>query len=86
VIGRWCFPNTPVSLTNKTDHHGIIEILLKVALNTIILIITPQNRIGVVMISVVASSVVDRGIEPRSGQTKNYKFGIFVASLLSMQH
>jgi len=26
-------PGTPVSSTNKTDHHDIIEILLKVALN-----------------------------------------------------
>jgi hypothetical protein len=29
------FPGTPVSFTNKTDRHDIIEILLKVALNTI---------------------------------------------------
>jgi hypothetical protein len=29
------FPGTPVSSTNKTDHHNITEILLKVALNTI---------------------------------------------------
>jgi len=28
-------PGTPVSSTNKTDHHDITEILLKVALNTI---------------------------------------------------
>jgi hypothetical protein len=28
-------PVTPVSSTNKTDHHNITEILLKVALNTI---------------------------------------------------
>ena len=30
-------PGTPVSSTNKTDCHDIAEILLKVALNTIIL-------------------------------------------------
>ena len=30
--------NTPVSFTNKTNHHDITEILLKVALNTITLI------------------------------------------------
>ena len=30
-IGVWIFLGTPVSSTNKTDHHGIIEILLKVA-------------------------------------------------------
>ena len=29
-----CSVGTPVSSTNKTDHHYIIEILLKVALNT----------------------------------------------------
>ena len=28
------------------------------------------------MVSVLASSAVDRGFEPRSGQTKNYKIGI----------
>jgi hypothetical protein len=32
---RWFSPGTPVSSTNKTDRHDIIEILLKVALNTI---------------------------------------------------
>jgi len=31
---------TPVSSTNKTDRHDITEILLKVALNTIILTLT----------------------------------------------
>jgi hypothetical protein len=35
-----------------------------------------NNRIGSVMVSVLASSVVDRGFEPRSGQTKDYKIGI----------
>jgi hypothetical protein len=29
------FPGTPVSSTNKADHHDITEILLKVVLNTI---------------------------------------------------
>ena len=28
------------------------------------------------MISVLASSAVDRGFEPRSGQTKNYRIGM----------
>jgi hypothetical protein len=28
------------------------------------------------MVSMLASSVVDRGFEPRSGQTKDYKSGI----------
>ena len=30
------------------------------------------NRIGGVMVSVLASGTVDRGFEPRSGQTKDY--------------
>jgi hypothetical protein len=35
-----------------------------------------QNRIGGVMVSTLASSEVDRGFEPWSGQTKDYKIGI----------
>ena len=31
---RWFSPGTPVFSTNKTDHHDIAEIVLKVALNT----------------------------------------------------
>ena len=38
--------------------------------------LTNMNRIGCVMVSVLAWSVVDRGFEPRSGQTKNYTNGI----------
>ena len=35
TAGRWFSLGTPVSPNNKTDHHDITEILLKVALNTI---------------------------------------------------
>ena len=35
MAGRRFSLGTPVSSTNKTDHHDITEILLKVALNTI---------------------------------------------------
>ena len=35
AAGRWFSPGTLVSFTNKTDHHDITEILLKVVLNTI---------------------------------------------------
>ena len=35
-----------------------------------------MNRIGGVMVSMLASSAVDRGFEHRSGQTKDYKIGI----------
>jgi hypothetical protein len=49
-----------------------------------------NNRIGGVMVSVLASSTVDRGFEPRSGQNKDYKIGIcediyFVQMLLNMK-
>ena len=35
-----------------------------------------MNRIGDVMVSMFASSEVDSGFKPRSGQTKDYKIGI----------
>jgi hypothetical protein len=35
ATGWWFSPGTPVSSTNKTDLHDIIEILLKVAFSTI---------------------------------------------------
>ena len=35
-----------------------------------------HNRIGGVMVSMLASSAVDRGFESRSGQTKDYKIDI----------
>jgi hypothetical protein len=44
-----------------------------------------ENCIGGVIRSVLASSAVDCGSEPRLGQTTDYKIGI-VASLLSMQY
>ena len=34
------------------------------------------NRIGSVMVSVLASSAIDCGYEPRSGQAKEYKIGM----------
>ena len=41
TAGRWFSPGTPVSSTNKTDRQDITEILLKVAMNTIVL--TPNH-------------------------------------------
>ena len=35
-----------------------------------------MNHIGGVMVSLLTSNVVDRGFEPRSGQTNDYKTGI----------
>ena len=46
VAGRWFSPGTPVS-TNKTDRYDISEKLLKVALSTITIILTPYAIFGV---------------------------------------
>ena len=35
-----------------------------------------MDRVGDVMASMLASSAVDRGLESRSGQTKDYEIGI----------
>jgi hypothetical protein len=43
LSGQWFSPGTPVSSTNKTDHHDIAEILLKVAFNTITIKPTPKE-------------------------------------------
>ena len=41
-----------------------------------IVILLDFNRISGVMVCVLASSVVDRGFETWSGQTKDYEIGI----------
>ena len=46
VAGRWFSPGTPVS-TNKTDRYDISEKLLKVALSTITITLTPYVIFGV---------------------------------------
>ena len=38
--------------------------------------VNQTHRIGGVMVNALASSAVDRGFEPRSGQTKDYNIGI----------
>ena len=43
--------------------------------NDLVLLYT-VNSIGGVMVSVLASSAVDHGLVPLSGQTKDYKIGI----------
>ena len=41
MAGQWFSPGTPASFTNKTDSQEIAEILLKVALNTLTITLTP---------------------------------------------
>jgi hypothetical protein len=50
------FSGTPVSSTNKTDHHDMTEILLKVALNTIILPFYHCCPIWTVLFQVIGNS------------------------------
>ena len=50
ATSQWFSPGTPVSCTNKTDHHDITEILLKVALNTIKQ--TNKNRLFEIIIKI----------------------------------
>jgi hypothetical protein len=38
-------------------------------------------RVGGVMVSVISSSVLDRGFEPRLGQTKDYQIGRYLLLL-----
>ena len=42
-----------------------------------------SNRMGGVMLSMLASSAIDSRFEPRSGQTKSYTFGM---SCFSTKH
>jgi len=44
-----------------------------------VIILLPLNRIGDVMVSVIPSSVVGHGLEPRWGQTKDYEIGVCFA-------
>ena len=47
AAGLWFSLGTTVSSTNKTDCHDITEILLKVALNTIVLTLITQYSVSV---------------------------------------
>ena len=46
ATGRWISPGPLVSSINKTDRHDIIEILLKMALSTITLTLTPEYHLS----------------------------------------
>ena len=47
---RWFSPGTPASSTTKTGRHDVAEILLKVALNTINLIKSPNTCISFIIL------------------------------------
>ena len=55
--GRWFSPSTPASSTTKTGRHEIVEILLKVALNTINQIKSNQIFFNLVIACIVCFSI-----------------------------
>ena len=59
---------------NKCLVAYLLFILLQIRFNDIAK--QMLNRISGVMVNVLASSAVDRGFEPRSDQTTDYKIGI----------
>jgi hypothetical protein len=64
------------SLAKKSNSPYTLNLHMHIARQ--IMDIFPENRyrIGGIMVSVLASSAIDRGFEPWSGQTKDYTFGI----------
>jgi hypothetical protein len=63
-------------LSCSGEKHGGDGHILFQKLQSCYLLQIHKNRIGGVMVSVLVSSVVDCGFEPRSGQTKDTKIGI----------
>ena len=55
---------------------SLIIITLFQEVSTVSTCVQQKNHKGGVMVSMLASSAVDRGFEHRSGQTKDYKIGI----------
>ena len=54
MTGRWFSPGASVSSTNKTEHHDITEIMLKMTLNT--LTVTVYFLFDIVMFQALAGS------------------------------
>jgi hypothetical protein len=63
-------------VTQKTQNNFLGTHLLLSVYCVHILTCGLFNRIHGVMVSMLTSSVVDRGFEPWSGQTKDYKIGM----------
>ena len=74
---------TKVILENCIEKSGLVFGKNNTSYNLIYISSFHTNHIGGVMVSVLASSVVYRGLEPRSGQPKDYKIDI---SCFSAKH
>ena len=60
-----------------SKHHTLtVNTYVENIFSIVLLYKTDHNRISGVMVSVLDWSAVDRGFEPRSGQTSNYNIGI----------
>ena len=70
---RWYLTTNEQSMTFTVRPSQFVITVIHISLFNLLLWI--YNRINGLLVSVLASSVVDRGFEPRSGQTKDYKIG-----------
>jgi hypothetical protein len=77
VVGRWFSPSTSISPTNKTDHHDITEILLKMALNTLILTSNPLN----IQLNLLSRTLINLTLD--TSNVKGYSFVIVFTLTLS---
>ena len=83
---NWRFDDSKIKFDWRQDMWSLRNMILSCKLEKILLhvysfaikvqILIFKNRIGGVMVSVLALSAVDRGFEPWVGKTKDYKIGI----------
>ena len=72
--------------SNTNDLHSNLILIVKVFRHLPMLVVfTSQNHNSGIMVSVFASSAVDRSFESRSCQTKDYKIGICCFSARSIK-
>ena len=62
--------------TKVNKGYAIYRVLMAYSTTKLVTLTYLKNCIGDVMVSVLASSAIDRGFEPRWGQTKDYNIGI----------
>ena len=72
ATGPWFSLGTPVSSTNETDRHDIIEILLKVKLNTITIHGLLDKKLGIH----IPDDTYERGNPGQSNRSVLCVFGI----------
>jgi hypothetical protein len=68
--------NAICSLTPNQQFYGNNKFIFNEMMTRSLVGLFVANHIGGVMVSMLASSAVDRGFEPQSGQTKDYEIDI----------